>query len=290
MRAAPGNFTASERIAAGVSHRVRPGCNSNECNIRGECCYPSACRALALLSEAGRSGFAKVERAHRDAQPPPLQTPRGLWSDLPPGPVMLTSLEAMIASAPSRRGRWRQSYTGRPIWPLDPRPGDFAIADLAHHLANINRYGGAARRNYSVAEHSVLVSVYGDPAFARHKLTHDLGEAITGLDMGSPIKSDPAMVVWRAVEDRCQAAVWRQLDLDPEQTGDTHAIDLAILHDERAVLMAEPPMPWGIGGKGLGAWVWGLPALEAERLFLYRFLELFPEHAAETVAALEAVS
>ena len=34
-----------------------------------------------------------------------------------------------------RRGDWIQAYTGRKFWPLDPRPEEIFIEDIAHHLA-----------------------------------------------------------------------------------------------------------------------------------------------------------
>ena len=38
-----------------------------------------------------------------------------------------------------------------------PRTNCITLADISHHLAQINRFTGACRRPYSVAEHSLLV-------------------------------------------------------------------------------------------------------------------------------------
>lgn len=67
------------------------------------------------------------------------------------------------------------------------------IMDIAHHLAQINRFTGASRRPYSVAEHSLLVA---DIAAHEGKsastqllcLLHDAHEAYTG-DASSPAKN-----------------------------------------------------------------------------------------------------
>lgn len=57
------------------------------------------------------------------------------------------------------------TYSGRYIDLLAPTPSDVSAADIAHHLASINRYSGATIRPLSLAEHSLLcVSV------ARHVL------------------------------------------------------------------------------------------------------------------------
>lgn len=259
-----------------------PGCTAVECATGNRCSYPTACRALALLSDAGRAGVAKI-RAHREVVPPPMSAVDRGWER---GPVPVATREAMIASAPSRRGRWRQTYLDRPVWPLDPRPGDFAIADIAHGLAGLARYGGATRRRYYVAEHSVLVSLYGNPAYARHKILHDAAEAVTGVDMASPIKRDPALAGWRAIEDAIQRAIYVQFGLDPDDLGDTLEIDRRILLDERNALFGPPPLEWGVPGDPLGAWVRGLTPDGAEMFFLHRLRELFPEHTAEIEAAM----
>lgn len=71
---------------------------------------------------------------------------------------------------------------GRPI----------CIDDIAHHLAQINRFTGACTRPYSVAEHSLLCSEIAQRANASlpvqmAALMHDAHEAYT-TDLSSPAK------------------------------------------------------------------------------------------------------
>jgi len=66
------------------------------------------------------------------------------------------------------------------------------IKDIAHHLAQINRYTGACSRPYSVAEHSLLVERIGHqrgatPILRLAMLMHDAHEAYAS-DMSSPAK------------------------------------------------------------------------------------------------------
>jgi hypothetical protein len=171
---------------------------------------------------------------------------------------------------------WRQTYTGRQMWPLDPRPGDFAIEDLAHGLANLARYGGQARRFYSVAEHSLLCSLFGDPRYARRRLLHDAAEAVFGFDLASPLKRHPAFAAIRALEEPLEAAIFAQYDC--EAPGDWKEIDTRILLDERAALFGPPPAPWNVPGEPLGAVISGFRPEVAKDLFLIRFGELFPEY------------
>lgn len=186
------------------------------------------------------------------------------------------AVRAKISTDP--RKAWRQSVTGRAIRPLDPRPGDYAIEDIAQGLAGTNRYGGQGSRYYSNAEHCVLVSLCGDPAYARWKLLHDAHEAITGVDMPAPIKRLPQMRWWiDEVETPIDHAL--MIQFNAHDVGDTAEIDRRILHDERSALFGPPPMPWNIPGSPLGvAFVFARPEL-AKDLFLRRFEELFPEYA-----------
>lgn len=52
---------------------------------------------------------------------------------------------------------WMLTASGMVVDLLRPQGAVFGISDIAHHLSQINRYTGAARRPLSVAEHSLLV-------------------------------------------------------------------------------------------------------------------------------------
>lgn len=68
------------------------------------------------------------------------------------------------------------------------------IYEIAHSLAQINRFTGHCKRPYSVAEHSLLVADNADhffnapPQVQLAALMHDAHECITG-DVASPIKA-----------------------------------------------------------------------------------------------------
>lgn len=85
------------------------------------------------------------------------------------------------------RGPWMHTFSGTQFYPMDPRPEDIHIQDVAHHLAFQNRYNGATIEPYSVAEHSFWCSHLCAPKFAKEALLHDLAEAYLG-DVTRPVK------------------------------------------------------------------------------------------------------
>lgn len=145
---------------------------------------------------------------------------------------------------PKYRGDWMQTFTGLQYWPLDPSPDDVRLDDIAHHLANICRYCGACSRHYSVAEHSVYVSLLVRPTLAAHALLHDAAEAYCN-DIVRPVKRD--LQGYAAIEARNEKAIARAFGLrelwEPERAQIKQA-DNAILLAEQAELMAPAPAKW----------------------------------------------
>lgn len=189
---------------------------------------------------------------------------------------------------------WRQTHSGSAWEPLKPQGCYFAIEDIAHGLSQTCRFGGQTRRFYSVAEHSVLVSLYGNPMFARWKLLHDAHEAIIGFDIPSPLR--PVFPQLREIEAAIDTALAEQFRVTEHahflfdaaegsrplvnRYGDTKQIDLRILNDERIALLGPPPRPWAVEGlQPLGAPIVCLEPRRAKEAFLSRFAELFPEYS-----------
>ena len=93
-----------------------------------------------------------------------------------------------------RIGDWICTYTLKQFYPLDPRPEDVTIEDIAHSLSQVCRYGGHTRYHYFVAQHSVYVAQavksWGGSILDQFlALVHDASEAYL-VDVPRPIKND----------------------------------------------------------------------------------------------------
>lgn len=170
-----------------------------------------------------------------------------------------------------RKGGWIQIYSGKQFWPLDPRPEDIDIIDIAHALSLKCRYSGHCKRFYSVAEHSVLISYHVLPENALWALLHDAGEAYSA-DIPRPIK--PMLHGWAEVEGNIMKTVCTRFGLPEIEPRDVKRADFAITTDEKMVLMNDGPEWTGLLPP-LGVTITGMMPEEAEKFFLDRFNELY---------------
>jgi len=138
-------------------------------------------------------------------------------------------------------GDWICTYMGLKFWPLDPRPENILIQDIAHALSMQCRYGGHCRRFYSVAQHSVLVSNYlkekGYVASVQLAgLLHDAAEAYL-IDMPRPIKHMPEMDDYCIFEDKIQEVIYSKYGLPEDELSSVKEADNAVLAVEMGYLM-----------------------------------------------------
>lgn len=143
--------------------------------------------------------------------------------------------------------------TGNEVNLRYPQVRSITLADISHHLAQINRYTGACRRPYSVAEHSLLVldivervmtlDLHGRMA----ALMHDAHEAYT-QDLSTPAKGQVGDA-WHSFEGRLQRTVLSAFALNAAAHHHAVAIkqaDVIALATERAQLLPTGPdiSPW----------------------------------------------
>lgn len=175
---------------------------------------------------------------------------------------------------------WIQTFTGKAVDPLNLRPEDIDIRDIAHALSMQCRYAGHTKRFYSVAEHSALMCQYFLAAYwnegavetsdeglrlAKIALLHDATEAYLP-DMVRPVKE--RMPEYQAAEDRAWSLIALKFGLPLQLPTEVKRADTMILNDERAELMCQPPKDWGIASTPLGVTITGWNPGVAERRFL----------------------
>jgi 5'-deoxynucleotidase YfbR-like HD superfamily hydrolase len=160
-----------------------------------------------------------------------------------------------------------------------PRASDVCIEDIAHALAAENRFNGATKRPYSVAQHSWYVSHLVPREDALSGLLHDATEAYV-KDLHRPLK----LIVQRSYAP-IEAAVWCaiakqfRLELDlptsvkhaDEVVLATEIRDLIRPSDLRDETLAALPCP-------MAGEIVAVDPMTAEELFLERFYELRGAH------------
>jgi uncharacterized protein len=174
-----------------------------------------------------------------------------------------------------RRGDWIQTYTQCQFWPLDPRPEDVCIEDIAHALSNQCRYSGHVESYFSVAQHSVLVSRCLPEGEALWGLLHDASEAYL-VDLPRPLKNFSELGdAYKKIEKRLMEVICLRFGLPQEEPPLVKHFDNVLLATEKRDLMKRSPQPWSITEAPLTTLrIVPLEPRLAERMFLRRFHEL----------------
>jgi hypothetical protein len=131
--------------------------------------------------------------------------------------MSLKELVAGIVSPghPDRLGYYQFVNKGSIFFPCDPRPEEVHIEDIAQGLSRIHRFNGQTMREYTVAEHTWLISymVEGSPTKKLCALLHDSPEAYIN-DMIRSLKYLPIMgTIYLKIEDGIEDAIGRKFGL-----------------------------------------------------------------------------
>ena len=134
-------------------------------------------------------------------------------------------------------------YDGEYFDFLEPDRSVYTINTIAHALSNLCRYTGHVNRFYSVAEHSVLVSLAVPKKFALEALFHDASEAFLG-DVSSPLKK--LLPEYKVIEERVMASIATRFNLSPWKLHSlqVHQADKRMYHAERQYIAPGKDSLW----------------------------------------------
>lgn len=179
---------------------------------------------------------------------------------------------------------WIETFTGKAVDFDAVKAGDICIEDVAHALGNLCRFVGHTREFYSVAQHSVLVSL-GSAPYPVHGLLHDAAEAYIG-DLSYPLKqyfeSERQTAALRKLETDLNGAIAESLGVpdfaqwDAKWKPIVKRADLRALATERRDLMPDTKSDWPLL-KGIDPFVGSIVPLDprsATELFLNRWHQL----------------
>lgn len=171
-----------------------------------------------------------------------------------------------------RRGDWIQTYTGIQFWPLDPRPEELEIKDIAHSLSLLCRFNGHCKRYYSVAEHSIHVANFLPADLQLAGLLHDASEAYIA-DLPMPVKRN--LPDYNAIEEILHKVITERYSLPWPLPKEVKRVDSLLLATEKNALMGPEPAPWHSMPDPVDATlIQGWQPEQAERRFLQMFQRL----------------
>lgn len=136
-----------------------------------------------------------------------------------------------------KRRDWFVTASGKRVHVLEPDPELICIEDVAHALALTCRFGGHCETFYSVAQHSVHVSMLVPQRLAKAALLHDATEAYLG-DVIRPLKRE--LGNYASIEASWEIAVRARFGLEWLTIADDCEIkraDLVALATERRDLL-----------------------------------------------------
>jgi uncharacterized protein len=105
-----------------------------------------------------------------------------------------------------------RTYSGLKAWPLQLRPEDVTLRDIAHALSNLCRFTGHVREFYSVAQHCILMRQWNvTPCEAGVLLLHDAAEAYLN-DIASPVKRQLKLTApaWARAERQAEECIFNK--------------------------------------------------------------------------------
>ena len=169
---------------------------------------------------------------------------------------------------------WIQTFSGSKFNFLDPTPESIEIEDIAHSLSRICRFTGHVKcEHYSVAQHSVLVSLNCNPEDTLHGLLHDASEAYIS-DLSSVLKRTYILKDYKVLEHKIQSMIYEKFKLSIAEPVSVKQTDIRMLATEARDLMSPLHPDWVQPCEPYSFTIVPMSPSEAKTAFLARFHEL----------------
>ena len=154
------------------------------------------------------------------------------------------------------------------------KPSEYTptIFEVGYALSNLCRFTGHVEEFYSVAQHSVLVSLIVPQHLAYEGLMHDCAEAFVG-DVSAPLKR--LLPQYKEIERAVEMAIFPRLGLSYPSPIEVKRADLVALATEQRDLFVRQRQWSELSGiEPVADKIQPLPPKEAYKLFLNRYSEL----------------
>lgn len=175
-----------------------------------------------------------------------------------------------------RKGDWISTFSGVQWYPIDPKPEDVVIEDIAHALSMLCRYNGHCEYFYSVAEHCWHLSYAVPKPYQLEALLHDAAEAYTS-DIPRPLKHSPELKKFRGIEELNAKAIFTAFGLNFHESEVVKEYDKQIIKNEGEALL--PNSTWYDSLDGIpNLTIMGYTPPTMKQLYLKRFYELKNEN------------
>lgn len=164
-----------------------------------------------------------------------------------------------------------ETYTGLYFDYRNPQLESIHIEDVAHGLSNMCRFAGHCHQYYSVAQHSLEVSLRVPREHALAALLHDASEAYM-LDIPRPLKQLPFFEPYRDLEGKVMSLIAEKFGFTFPLHPSIKEADERMLCTEKRDLMG--PDDWVFGVDPYSFTITAMLPADAKYYFLMRFMEL----------------
>lgn len=174
------------------------------------------------------------------------------------------------------------THSGRQFRLDTPLQGVVDLDDIAHHLSMICHWNGACEEFFSVAQHSILVSLVCPHPLQRWGLMHDAAEAYVG-DVTRPLKA--MLPDYKIIEKRVLRAIAQKFGLKWPEPPELKRYDNQIITLECSLFMHDSTIlhdgngvPVDTPGPDVIIPKWAIEPMEpneAKQAFLRRYRKVF---------------